>query len=96
MYPRNVVCFRYVTVSTLHRGNNKDDDDDNNNNHHHHNKDITRIGVKSTSNAYRVLVGRPDGRRSFNRRSCRWQNSIRIDLKKRRKRRRIPDLFVSR
>ena len=27
-----MVCFRYVIVNTLHKGDNKDDDDDNNNN----------------------------------------------------------------
>jgi hypothetical protein len=36
MYSRNVVCFRYVIVNTLHKGGDKedddDDDDDNNNN----------------------------------------------------------------
>jgi hypothetical protein len=37
IYPRNVVCFRYIIVNTLHEGdnrheNNYDDDDDNNNN----------------------------------------------------------------
>jgi len=24
IYPRNMVCFRYITVNTLHKGNNKD------------------------------------------------------------------------
>jgi len=35
MYPRNMVCFRYVTVNTPYKSDNKDDnnnDDDNNNN----------------------------------------------------------------
>ena len=36
IYPRNMICFRYIIVNTLHRGDNKDDDDDddddNNNN----------------------------------------------------------------
>ena len=27
-----MVCFRYVIVNTLHKGDNKGDDDDNNNN----------------------------------------------------------------
>jgi hypothetical protein len=37
MYPWNTVCFRYVIVNTLHKGDNDygdDDDDDNNNNVH--------------------------------------------------------------
>ena len=32
MYPRNMVCFRYIIVSTVHGRDNKDDDDNNNNN----------------------------------------------------------------
>jgi hypothetical protein len=33
VYPRHVVCFRYISVNTLHKGNDDDyDDDDNNNN----------------------------------------------------------------
>jgi hypothetical protein len=28
MYPRNMVCFRYVIVNTPHTSDNKDDDDD--------------------------------------------------------------------
>ena len=28
MYSRNMVCFRYMIVNTLHKGDNKDDDDD--------------------------------------------------------------------
>ena len=30
VYPRNMVCFKYITVNTLHKGDNKDDDDDDN------------------------------------------------------------------
>jgi len=35
VYPRNTVCFNYITVNTLHKVDNNDDDDDdddNNNN----------------------------------------------------------------
>jgi hypothetical protein len=28
MYPRNIVCFRYIIPNTLHKGSNKDDDYD--------------------------------------------------------------------
>ena len=28
VYPSNMVCFRYITVNTLHKGDKKDDDDD--------------------------------------------------------------------
>jgi hypothetical protein len=34
------ICFRYIIVNTLHKGNNKggcDDDDDDDDHHHHHN-----------------------------------------------------------
>jgi hypothetical protein len=31
IYPRNMVCFKYITVNTLHKGDNKDDDDDDDN-----------------------------------------------------------------
>jgi hypothetical protein len=39
MYPRNVVCFRFIIVNTLHKGDDTDyddDDDDNNNNNASH------------------------------------------------------------
>ena len=32
MYLRNMVCFRYMIVNTLRKGENKDDDDDDDNN----------------------------------------------------------------
>jgi len=32
IHPRNMVCFRYVIVNTVHTGDNKDDDDDNDGN----------------------------------------------------------------
>ena len=32
MYPRNVVCFRYIILNALHKGDKKDDDDKNDNN----------------------------------------------------------------
>jgi len=34
MHPRNMSCFSYVIVNTLHKVDNKDDDDDDNNNIH--------------------------------------------------------------
>jgi hypothetical protein len=33
-----MVCFRYIIVNTLHKGDNKDDDDDHHHYHHHHQK----------------------------------------------------------
>jgi hypothetical protein len=32
--------------------------------------------------AYRVLVGEPEGRRPLGRPKCRWEDNIKIDLKK--------------
>jgi len=35
IYPKNMVCFRYIIENTLHKSDNRDDDDDdsdNNNN----------------------------------------------------------------
>jgi hypothetical protein len=32
VYTGNMVCFRYIIVNILHKGDNKDDDDDDNNN----------------------------------------------------------------
>jgi hypothetical protein len=32
IYPRNMVCFRYIIVNTLHKGDNKDNNNNNNNN----------------------------------------------------------------
>jgi hypothetical protein len=28
IYPRNMDCFRYIIVNTMHKGDNKDDDND--------------------------------------------------------------------
>jgi ABC-type Zn2+ transport system substrate-binding protein/surface adhesin len=42
LYLRNMVCFRYIIVNTLHEGDNQDgndDDNDNNHNHNHNNND---------------------------------------------------------
>jgi hypothetical protein len=32
-------------------------------------------------NAYRILVGKPEGRRPLGRPRCRWVDSIKIDLR---------------
>ena len=32
LYPVNMVCFRYISVNTLHKGDNRDDDNDEDNN----------------------------------------------------------------
>jgi transposase len=33
-------------------------------------------------NAYRILVGKPEGKRPLGRQRCRWVNNIKIDLRK--------------
>jgi hypothetical protein len=33
------------------------------------------------SNAYRILVGRPEGKRPLGRPRCRWEDNIRMDLR---------------
>ena len=47
-----MVCFRYIIVNTLHKGDNKDDDDDddNNNNNNNNNNFLTSLfSAMSTS-----------------------------------------------
>jgi hypothetical protein len=39
---------------------------------------VARMGEKR--NAYRLLVGKPEGRRPLGRPRCRWVDNIRIDL----------------
>jgi hypothetical protein len=49
IYPRNMVCFRYIFVNTLHKGDknygDNDDDDNNNNNNNNNNSTYSRAGV---------------------------------------------------
>ena len=55
MYPRNMICFRYIIVNTLHKvdkedddaaaaadDDDDDDDDDNNNNYNNNNNERER------------------------------------------------------
>jgi hypothetical protein len=39
---------------------------------------VARMGEKR--NAYRLLVGKPDGKRLLGRPRCRWMDNIRMDL----------------
>jgi hypothetical protein len=39
---------------------------------------VARMGEKR--NAYRLLVGKPEGRRPLGRTRCRWLDNIRMDL----------------
>jgi hypothetical protein len=41
--------------------------------------DVARMGEKR--NAYRILVGNPEGKRPLGRPRCRWVDNIKIDLK---------------
>jgi hypothetical protein len=40
---------------------------------------VTRMGGKR--NAYRILVGKPEGKRPLGRRRCMWVGNIKIDLR---------------
>jgi hypothetical protein len=37
-----------------------------------------------TRNAYRILVGKPEGKRQLGRRRCRWVDGIKVDLRDKR------------
>jgi hypothetical protein len=39
---------------------------------------VARMGV--TRNAYRILVGKPEGKRLLGRPRCRWVDNIKMDL----------------
>jgi hypothetical protein len=39
---------------------------------------IVRVG--ETRNAYKILIGKPEGKRSFRRHRCRYEDNIRMDL----------------
>ena len=54
MCPRNRVCFRYVIVNILHKGDNEDcdDDEDDDDNHNHQGISYPRLVVSSV-----VLAG---------------------------------------
>jgi hypothetical protein len=46
-----MVCFRYVIVNTLHKGDKKDDDDDDNNNNNNNNNNSSTL-FKVTNNGF--------------------------------------------
>jgi hypothetical protein len=37
--------------------------------------------MRDKRNAYRILVGNPEGKRPLGRPTCRWVNNIKMDLK---------------
>jgi hypothetical protein len=42
---------------------------------------IARMGVKR--NAYRILVGKPEGKRPLGRRKRRWEDNLKVELRER-------------
>jgi len=34
------------------------------------------------TNAYNILVGKPEGKRPFGRPRCRWEDNVRMDIRK--------------
>lgn len=36
------------------------------------------VGIGEMINAYKVFVGKPEGKKPLGRRSCRWENSITV------------------
>ena len=44
--------------------------------------------MKKEREEYKVLVGRPEGKRQLERHTCRWQENITVDLKRNRTRQR--------
>ena len=47
-----MVCFRYIIVNTLYKGDNKDDDDDDNNNNNNNNTLSCRYCGMQSSNYF--------------------------------------------
>jgi hypothetical protein len=41
---------------------------------------VARIGAKR--NAYRILMGKPEGKRPVGRPRCRWEDNVKMDLRK--------------
>jgi hypothetical protein len=39
------------------------------------------VRLEEESNVYKVLVGKPEGKRPLERPRCRWENGIRMDLR---------------
>jgi hypothetical protein len=40
---------------------------------------VARMGEKK--NAYRILMGKPEGKRPLGRHRCRWEDTIKMDLR---------------
>jgi len=57
--PRNMVCFRYIIVNTLHRGGTKDDDDDDDDddNNNNNNNNLQAVSHPTLLASSVVLAG---------------------------------------
>ena len=56
MFPRDIVCLRNMSISTLHKGDYDDDDDDDNNNNNNNLKyTITPVIIGATGIVTRSL-----------------------------------------
>ena len=52
-----MVCFRYITVNTLQKGDNEDDDDDDNNNNNNNNNGLQKTAILGTAHiVQKVLI----------------------------------------
>ena len=38
--------------------------------------------MEQSRNAYRILVGKPEGKRPLGRPRCRWEDNVKMDLRK--------------
>jgi hypothetical protein len=45
IYPRNIVCFRYIILNTMHKGDKKDDSNNNNSNNNNNNNNAWTIAM---------------------------------------------------
>jgi hypothetical protein len=55
VYPRNIVCFRYIIVNTLHKGDNKDNNN-NNNNYNNNNNQAVHTDREVTANRPDIIT----------------------------------------
>jgi hypothetical protein len=55
-YPRNMVCFRYIIVNTLHKSDTKVNNNNNNNNFHTHSYKTTHISFPMLCDPYRIVA----------------------------------------
>jgi len=74
-----IICLRNISINTLHKVDDDDDDDnDNNNKNNTWAGHVARWGERR--GVYRVLVGRPEGKRPLGRPRRRWEDNIKMDI----------------